>query len=111
MRRKPKTRKIEEQFIESSPTEEKNSERISSNLIDRTQQLKWPVIRLDTNPIMNNGSSLRRPINLPVKEFEWNTVESHTKKLGVGKTEWISYAIYRLLIEEQEYYYNSNKRK
>lgn len=83
---------------------------ISSESLNK-QQLKWPILKINLKPIMNNGSSLRKPINLPLKEFEWNTLENHTKKLGVGKTEWIRYAIYRILVEEQEYYYKNIKNK
>lgn len=89
----------------NEPKVEKNFLYINSKVLNRKQQLKWPVLKINLKPIMNNGSSLRKPINLPLKEFEWNTLENHTKKIGVGKTEWIRYAIYRILVEEQEYYY------
>ena len=107
MRRKPGIKKIEKEFIEnsaSSRAEQNSSEEIT---ITQNVHLKWPVSNLEKNPLMEEGSSLRRPINLPLKEFEWNTIETHTKKLGVGKSEWIRHAIYRLLIEEQTHYFTN----
>ena len=95
MRKKINEEKIKKSFIY-----------ISSKSLNK-QQLKWPILKINLKPIMHNGSSLRKPINLPLKEFEWNTLEDHTKKIGVGKTEWIRYAIYRILVEEQEYYHNN----
>lgn len=108
MRRKPDLKKSEKEFIENSLTEKEEnslSKDISKKkIVEGKVHLKWPFNDIVDEPKMEEGSSLRRPINLPLKEFEWNTLEIHTKKIGVGKTEWLRHAIYKLLIEEQDFY-------
>lgn len=103
MRRKPDTKELEEAFIKKSPVDDEG-EVVSSpeNKVVHSYG-KWPLESLSGTPIFEEGSKLRKPINLQTTEFEWNTIDLHTKKLGIGKNEWIRHAVYKLLLSEQAY--------
>jgi len=75
------------------------------NITDKyTQFIKWPTEENPVKPSMADGSELPKPTNISMKEYEWNTIDIHTKKIGVPKAVWIKYAIFKLLEQEQHYY-------
>ncbi len=53
---------------------------------------------------MQEGSNLGKPLNISIKEYEWNTIDWHIKNIGIPKAVWIKYAMFKLLEEEQMYY-------
>ena len=91
MRKKPSSI---EKFVESASYKDTASD-------ERTTFSTWPINNSEPQVKFDDGSKLNRSINLPLKEFEWNTLDSHVKKIGVSKSKWIKHAIYRLLSEEQ----------
>ena len=101
MRRKPDAKELKEAFIKNSPVDDETG--ATRHNADRSHQSygKWPFGEIDDTPIFEEGSNLRKPINLQLKEFEWNTIDRHVKSLGVGKNEWFRYAVYKLLLSEQ----------
>lgn len=106
MRKKPVLDKTKEDFIKGAYTERIDAIPPEKKEVNN-RHLKWPMDgSLLIHPSMENGGSLRRPINIPLREFEWNTIDKHTKSLGVGKSEWIRHAIYLLLDAEQKYYFD-----
>jgi hypothetical protein len=94
MRKRPVKELKEQKFIESAAL---------NSISESKARLKWPLLEFLYTPEMEEGSSLNKPITLPLKEFEWKTLDAHVKKLGVGKSEWIRHAIYKLLIDEQRF--------
>lgn len=101
MKTRPSKDKLIKKFIEKADKEIKE-EGINLGLEgDNKILLYWPFFG-NSNPILEEGGDLSRPINLPLKEFEWNTLDRHTKKLNISKSKWIRYAIYKLLEEEQK---------
>lgn len=65
------------------------------------KRTKWPLDDTPISPSMAEGSHLRKNINLTFKEFEWNSIDRHTKAIGISKTDWIRYAVFKQLQEEQ----------
>ncbi len=61
----------------------------------------WPLFEEEYTPMVQEGSSLSKNMTLALKEFEWKTIDFHTKVLKVSKSAWIRYAIMKLLDEEQ----------
>lgn len=84
---------------------------IRAAIVDQSEQeaeavynahVKWPLLPNVSTPLMADGTVLRKPMTLPLKEYEWNTIDDHTKRLGISKAEWIRYAIFRVMQEELE---------
>ncbi len=99
MRKKPNITDKEKNFIDSADVNIKDNLKNKSN--DFENKSKWPFTSEDYTPVFPNGSNLKKPITLAIKEYEWLAIEEHTKMLGVSKTEWIRFAMYKLMFEEQ----------
>lgn len=72
-----------------------------SNVHKHLMYTTWPLWNEQINPSLAAGSNLTKPLNLALKEYEWNSIERHTKILGVRKIEWVRYAIFSLMQKEQ----------
>jgi hypothetical protein len=99
MRKRP-----EEKFINEAVADAVDNQTIKEDLHKYVKKTRWPINPEEISPSLASGSNLRRPINLPLKENEWNSIERHVKALGIGKTEWIRHAIFKLMQEEQIYF-------
>lgn len=69
-----------------------------------TRRSRWPVDDKPIAPRMEKGGTFRKHINLPLKEYEWNSIDRHTKDLGVSKSDWIRYALFKQMEEEQIFF-------
>jgi hypothetical protein len=63
----------------------------------------WPIGQTPVAPSLADGSSLGRSLTIALQEKEWNSIDRHTKALGIPKARWIRHAIFRLMEEEQQY--------
>lgn len=109
MRRRPEKDKLIENFIKNAPgnVDAIQSTEAKTDIKDfhvYIQHAKWPLHNQKIEPSLAEGSSLRKPILVPLKEYEWNSIDRHTKALGIQKSEWIRYAIFKLMHEEQAYF-------
>ena len=110
MRKSPTNRKNqEEKFIDQAASEMTEHETLKEDLHKYVQHSKWPIFEEEILPSLAEGSKLSKGINLPLKEYEWNTIDRHIKTLGIRKAEWIRYAMFRLLQEEQLYFLKYKK--
>lgn len=107
MRKRPTKENLSEKFIDASPNtnEDKEIKRKSEVLKLRF----WPLDNLLPSPQFQEGSKLTKSMSLPLKEFEWNTIDFHVKNLGLKKAEWIRHAIYKLLESEQKILDNNDE--
>ena len=104
-------KELDERFIDNAISEKADTEIIKEDLHKYVKLSKWPILE-EASPSYAKGSHLNKNINLPLKEYEWNSIDRHTKMLGIAKTEWIRYAIAKLLQEEQIYFLkNHNERR
>lgn len=72
----------------------------------------WPLTNPDPNPSLAKGrEDLKKPYLIHLTEQQWNSLERHTRVLGVSKAEWMRYAMLRLLEEEQEAFLQMRKEK
>lgn len=102
MRKSPTTRREqEEKFIDKAVSNLTDDETIIEDLHKYVKHSKWPILPEKISPSLAEGSNLNKGLNLPLKEYEWNSIDRHIKSLGIRKTEWIRYAMFRLLQEEQ----------
>lgn len=104
MHRRPRKNSAED-FINRAPELSQSQE--AHTLL---QHIKWPLLTYSA-PSMAEGSTLLKPISIALKEFEWNSIDKHTKILGVTKAEWIRSAIFKLMSEEQAYLTSKNNEK
>jgi hypothetical protein len=113
MRKRPDRDDMEKKFINGAVADKKDDvyeqDKTEANSHENVTRKKWPLEDIVIEPLLAPGSSLRRPINLPLKEYEWNSLDRHTRSLGVQKTEWIRYAIFKLMGEEQNHFKNKKK--
>jgi hypothetical protein len=99
MRKRPLDNQAIEKFINSS------SDSFSKGKEDSSKYVKgnrWPLIEDIKLCTMANGSDLRKPLLINMKENEWETIERHVKDLNVAKSEWIRAAIFKTIKEEQD---------
>lgn len=112
MRKRPSREQLIEQFIEAAPAEQLNRETSKEDIHNYVQPAPWPVIKEKVEPSWAKGDKvLRRSQNLSLKDYEWNSIDRHVKALGVQKVTWIRYAIFKLMQEEQDYFYKRSKPK
>lgn len=90
-----------ESFIESAIAEKADIETLREDLHKHVKRSRWPLDDTPITPSMAEGSHLRKGVNLPLKEYEWNSIDRHTKAIGIAKTDWIRYAIFKQLQDEQ----------
>jgi hypothetical protein len=110
MRKRPVKESLENDFISQAIADKKDNSDESNDFYNHMIKVKWPIEDREVSPSLEKGSHLRKPINLPLREYEWNSLDKHTKSLGVQKSEWIRYAIFKLMHEEQNYFRIKNKR-
>lgn len=99
MRKRPSDEQAIAKFIDSS------SDSLFKGKEDGSKYVKgnrWPLIEDITLCTMADGSDLRKPLLINMKENEWKTIERHIKDLNVAKSEWIRAAIFKTIKEEQE---------
>jgi hypothetical protein len=109
MRRRPTEHTAEETFINQACAD--RADQIEKDLHMYVKKTKWPVYDDNCKPSMAHGSTLRKPILLSLKEYEWNSIHRHTQALGVSKASWFRHAILKLLSEEQQYFANDANQK
>ena len=111
MRKRPSRNELESSFIDNAVTNKSDNETIKEDFHQYIKKSRWPVLEEDIAPSLAEGSKLRKPLTLALKEIEWNSIDRHTKTLGVAKLEWIRYAIFKLMQEEQIYFMKNHKEK
>ncbi len=104
MRKRPVDQKKEQDFVERVITHKDEEINTKEDFHKYVRKSKWPVFDDIISPSMADGSNLRKPMSLPIKEFEWNSIDRHTKTIGVNKSEWLRYAILRLIQDEQLFF-------
>jgi hypothetical protein len=103
MRRRP-NKDEEQKFINQAKADFSETQTIKEDLHKYVRKSKWPISNEDISPSFAEGSSLRKPWTIPLKEYEWNSIDRHTKAIGVQKSEWIRHAMFRLMQEEQIFF-------
>jgi hypothetical protein len=66
-------------------------------------RMSWPIATEVIEPSLADGSHLHKSMTLLLQEKEWNSIDRHTKALGVSKSAWVRYAMLKLLQEEQDF--------
>ena len=103
----------EEAFITGAATEQ---EATTPKTVDLHRYVvrprTWPLSHPDPHPSLAKGrEDLKKPYLIHLTEQQWNSLERHTKVLGVSKAEWMRYAMSRLLEEEQQAFLQIRKEK
>lgn len=112
MRNRPVSSKTPEQkFIEGASTDASEMELIKEDLHQHVGRSSWPLDESQPAPSMARGSDLKKPMLINLSEKEWNSVDRHTKSLGVSKQGWLKHAIYKLLESEQLHFLKLKNRK
>ena len=79
-----------------------------SELFKLVEKSKWPV--LDTEICsLAEGSELKKHTLINLTEREWNTIDRHTNSLGISKNQFMKYAIFKTILEEQLYFLKNKK--
>ena len=100
MRKRPnKEEKAMEEFINSSA--DKYTESSHDDLHKYVQGNKWPLYSESSLCSIAEGSNLKKPLLVNMKECEWNTIERHVTDLNIAKSEWIRHALFKAIKEEQ----------
>jgi hypothetical protein len=74
--------------------------------------MDWPISKDPISPSLAEGSTtLNKNLSVYLKEKEWNSIDRHVKALDRNKSEWIRYALLRLMQEEQIYCFKNRKNE
>jgi hypothetical protein len=110
MRNRPTTSKTPEQeFIENAQADRLEANITKEDLHLYVRKVSWPLGEHSPTPSFAEGSSLKKPVLVYLNEKEWNSIDRHTKTIGVSKQEWLKHAIYKLLEEEQLSFLNMKR--
>lgn len=114
MRRRPNKETLEKKIIDNASVyEHEDDER--KDIIKRdsafVSKQRWPIYNTPINPTLREGSTNRRLLTISLTEYELNSINHHTSELGVSKSEWMRYACFKLMQEEQEHYKLKDSKK
>lgn len=102
MRNRPT--QAEQKFIEGATAKDSLTvQKKSEDLHKYVKRIIWPIDDRLINPSLGEGSNLRKNLTVSLTEQEWNSIDRHTKALRINKTEWVRYALFKLMQEEQLY--------
>ncbi len=112
MRRRSLPVTSEEAFITGAATEQEVATPKTVDLHRYVRPRKWPLSHENPNPSLAKGrEDLKKPFLIHLTEQQWNSLERHTKALGVSKAEWLRHAMMRLLEEEQQTFLQLKKEE
>ena len=95
MKTRPKSQnKNINDFINNASAEEKTA--LTTNTIQNRHTYEIEHFNIP----FEDGSALRKQLNVSLKEFEWNTINSHIERIGASKAQWIKYACFKLMKED-----------
>jgi hypothetical protein len=103
MRKRPDREIEEKKFVENAEASIADQRTIKEDLHKYVKRIDWPIVEGDITPSLAEGSNLRKHLTLSLTEKEWNSIDRHTKALGINKTAWVRYAIFKSMQEEQIY--------
>lgn len=109
MRKRPEREIEEKRFIEGAEASISDQKTVKEDLHKYVRKMNWPIDDADISPSLAKGSNLRKHLTLSLTEVEWNSIDRHTKSIGTNKTAWIRYAVFRLMQEEQIYYFKNRQ--
>ena len=98
----------EETFIEGAATEIEETQPKTVDLHRYVKRHDWPLDQKEPNPSLSakGRKDLKKPLLIHLSEQLWNSIDRHTRVLGVSKGEWVRHAMLRLLEEEQNSFFN-----
>ena len=102
--------KKSDSFINEAAAEKRDSIGEIEDLHKYVRPIDWPLDKEPLSPSLAEGSTtLNKNMTLALKENEWNSIDRHVKALNRNKSEWIRYALFRLMQEEQIYCFKNKK--
>jgi hypothetical protein len=100
------------EFLHGSSSEKMDDIGKIEDLHKYVKPISWPISKDPISPSMADGSVvLNKNLSVYLKEKEWNSIDRHVKALNRNKSEWIRYALLRLMQEEQLYCLKNRKNE
>jgi hypothetical protein len=110
MRKKNEIKIEHYKFLHESRAEKMDNIGEIEDLHKYVRPINWPISKEQISPSMADGSAaLNKNMSICLKEREWNSIDRHVKALDRNKSEWIRYAMLRLIQEEQLYCFKHKK--
>ncbi|MDR0697400.1 MAG: ribbon-helix-helix domain-containing protein [Christensenellaceae bacterium] len=101
-----------DKFVKDSASEVLDEKGSVEDLHKYVRSIEWPISKDLIYPSLAEGSvTLSKNMTIYLKENEWNSIDRHVKALGRNKSEWVRYALLRLIQEEQIYCFKNKKDK
>jgi hypothetical protein len=98
-------------FVGGSAVQKKDEVGDVEDLHKYVGPVKWPIVEDPVIPSLAEGSmTLNKNLSVYLKEKEWNSIDRHVKALGKNKSEWIRYALLKLMQEEQIHCFKNRKK-
>jgi hypothetical protein len=97
-------------FLHGSTSEQRDEIGEVEDLHKYVRPIDWPIFESPVAPSLAGGSAtLNKNLSVYLKEREWNSIDRHVKALDRNKSEWIRYALLKLMQEEQIYCFKKKK--
>jgi hypothetical protein len=89
-------------FLDGSAAAQVDNYQTGADLHQFVRRMDWPVDGKVPSPSLADGSDvLSKQVIVRVHENIWNSIDRHTKTIGVSKAKWLTHAILKLMEEEQ----------
>ncbi|MDR2781363.1 MAG: hypothetical protein LBB21_02790 [Holosporaceae bacterium] len=110
MRKREEIEAIHYEFLHGSRSEKMDNVGEVDDLHKYVRSIDWPISQDIVLPSLADGSTtLNKNLSVYLKEREWNSIDRHVKALDRNKSEWIRYALLKLMHEEQMYCFKNKK--
>ena len=99
-------------FLKEAASEKRDELGEVDDLHQYVRPISWPIYEETISPSLADGSTtLNKNMTIAIKENEWNSIDRHVKALKLNKSEWIRYALFKLMQEEQIHCFKNKKDK
>lgn len=101
MRKRPIRSDVAE-FINNAVADKITTSYEDSEIFLMLSKIKWPINGEKFHAPNTEGSTLRKDLNIALKEHEWNALDKHVGSIGISKLQWVKHAIFKLMDEERK---------
>ncbi|MDR2781591.1 MAG: hypothetical protein LBB21_04035 [Holosporaceae bacterium] len=112
MRRREDLKTEHSDFLHKAMSEKRDEIGDVEDFHKYVRPFDWPISKDPVSPSLADGSAtLNKNLSVYLKEKEWNSIDRHVKALDRNKSEWIRYALLRLMQEEQIHCFKNRKNE
>jgi hypothetical protein len=82
---------------------------VTRSIYNLVHRVMWPIDGEVAPSLLKGRNDVEKNLSLRINEDIWLSIEAHCASLDVTKSEWIRFAMLRLLQYEQQWFINKSK--